>query len=73
MITIPKHIARSVYTFGDTMKDETFKEKVGEMSVKLLSRTANVGNDEGLDIDIDLGEEESEGTFGDAPERERNG
>ena len=33
-------IARLVYTFGDTLKDETFKEKVGEMSVKLLSRTA---------------------------------
>ena len=33
-------IARLVYTFGDAMKDETFKEKVGEMSVKLLSRTA---------------------------------
>lgn len=33
-------IARLVYTFGDTMKDETFKEKVGEMSVKLISRTA---------------------------------
>ena len=29
-------IARLVYTFGDTLKDETFKEKVGEMSVKLL-------------------------------------
>lgn len=95
-------IARLVYTFGDTMKDETFKEKVGEMSVKLLSRTAkerrpgsmgyaeamllaynrkckyplkwtklyekNVGNNEGLDIDTDLGEEESEDTFGDTPE-----
>lgn len=33
-------IARFVYTFGDTLKDENFKEKVGEMSVKLLSRTA---------------------------------
>lgn len=33
-------IARLVYTFGDALKDETFKEKVGEMSVKLLSRTA---------------------------------
>lgn len=33
-------IARLVYTFGDTLKDENFKEKVGEMSVKLLSRTA---------------------------------
>ena len=33
-------IARLVHTFGDTMKDEIFKEKVGEMSVKLLSRTA---------------------------------
>lgn len=29
-----------IYTFGDSLKDETFKEKVGEMSVKLLSRTA---------------------------------
>lgn len=33
-------IARLVYTFGGALKDETFKEKVGEMSVKLLSRTA---------------------------------
>lgn len=33
-------IARLVHTFGDTMRDEIFKEKVGEMSVKLLSRTA---------------------------------
>lgn len=33
-------IARLIYTFGDSLKDETFKEKVGEMSVKLLSRTA---------------------------------
>ena len=65
MITIPKHIARSVYTFGGTMKGETFKEKVGEMSVKLLSRTADVGNDEEPDIGTDLGEEESEDTFGD--------
>ena len=33
-------IARLVHTFGDALKDENFKEKVGEMSVKLLSRTA---------------------------------
>lgn len=32
-------IARLVHTFGDALKDENFKEKVGEMSVKLLSRT----------------------------------
>lgn len=28
-------IARLVHTFGDALKDENFKEKVGEMSVKL--------------------------------------
>ena len=33
-------IPRLIYTFGDSLKDETFKEKVGEMSVKLLSRPA---------------------------------
>ena len=33
-------IARLVYTFGDALNDETFKEKVGFMSVRQLSRIA---------------------------------
>jgi len=32
-----------------------------------------VGNNGGLDIDTDLGEEEGEDTFGDTSEGERNG
>lgn len=31
---------RLVYTFGDTLKEDIFKERVGSMSVKQLSRTA---------------------------------
>lgn len=33
-------VARMVYTYGDALRDEVFKEKVGEMSIKELSRTA---------------------------------
>lgn len=33
-------VARLVYTFGDNIKDDLFKEKVGSMSIKQLSRTA---------------------------------
>lgn len=33
-------IARLVYTFGDQLKDESFKDKVGAISIKQLSRTA---------------------------------
>ena len=43
----------------------------GAVAGKLYEK--NVGNNEGLDIDTDLGEEESEDTFGDTSEGERNG
>ena len=33
-------VARLVVAFGDSIKDDLFKEKVGFMSVKQLSRTA---------------------------------
>ena len=33
-------VARLAVAFGDTIKDDLFKEKVGFMSVKQLSRTA---------------------------------
>jgi len=33
-------VARLVVAFGDSIKDDHFKEKVGVMSVKQLSRTA---------------------------------
>ena len=33
-------IARLVYTFGDQLRDDSFKERVGAVSIKLLSRTA---------------------------------
>lgn len=33
-------VALLVHAFGDGLKDELFKEKIGTMSVKLLSRTA---------------------------------
>ena len=35
-----KGVARLIHCFGDTLKDETFKEKLGRVSVKELSRTA---------------------------------
>ncbi|MEA5015096.1 MAG: DUF6551 family protein [Candidatus Limiplasma sp.] len=33
-------VARLVYTFGDALKDELFKERIGFISVKQLARTA---------------------------------
>ena len=33
-------IARLDNTYGETMKDDTFKEKVGRVSVREISRTA---------------------------------
>lgn len=33
-------IARLVYTFGDQLRDDAFKERVGVVSIKQLSRTA---------------------------------
>lgn len=33
-------VTRLVYTFGDGLKEDVFKERVGSMSVKQLSRTA---------------------------------
>ena len=33
-------VARLLYAYGDNLKDEIFKEKLGEVSVKELSRTA---------------------------------
>ncbi len=33
-------IARLVYTFGDQLRDDSFKERVGAVSIKQLSRTA---------------------------------
>lgn len=37
---ILKGIARLIVAFGDTMRDDLFKEKVGSVSIKDLSRTA---------------------------------
>ena len=37
---ILKGIARLIVAFGDTMRDDLFKEKVGVVSIKDLSRTA---------------------------------
>jgi len=37
---ILKGIARLIVAFGDTMRDDLFKEKVGAISIKDLSRTA---------------------------------
>ena len=33
-------VAKLVVTYGDTLQDEVFKEKLGAISIKLLSRTA---------------------------------
>ncbi len=33
-------VARLLHAFGDTIKDETFKDKLGEISIKELSKTA---------------------------------
>ena len=68
-------IARLVYTFGDALKDETFKEKVGEAMLLAYNRKCkyplkwtklyekNVGNNEGLDIDTDMDEDEGGDSF----------
>lgn len=36
-----KGIARLVYAYGDTLKEDTFKEKLSQISIKELVRTAN--------------------------------
>ena len=33
-------MARLLFAFGDTLKDEIFKEKLGEISLKEIARTA---------------------------------
>ena len=33
-------VARIVNAYGDALKDDLFKERIGAMSVKLLTRTA---------------------------------
>lgn len=39
-----KGVAHLIVTFGDTLKDDIFKEKVGKYSTKEISRTANERN-----------------------------
>ena len=33
-------VARLIWSFGDSLKDEVFKEKLGEVSIKEITRTA---------------------------------
>ena len=37
---ILKGIARMVYAYGDALREDVFKERIGQLSVKQLTRTA---------------------------------